>query len=100
MADQQSQLQALQANFAFNLRLLDARDAELAALDAKIPAQEAKVASLKRAVVSLRTALARAEAGKDLSLFASLLSLLVLLENADVSGYSPAMAISSLSTSK
>ena len=63
VAQQEDQLKTLRSNFPFNLRLLDARDAELAALDTQLPAEEAKVASLKRAVACLQDALSRAETG-------------------------------------
>lgn len=63
MAQQGEQLKVLRSNFAFNLRLLEARDAELTSLDAKLPAEEAKVSKLQHAVSSLQTALASAEAG-------------------------------------
>ena len=66
VAEQDRQLSELRSTFAYNLQLLQARDAELTALDAKLPAQENKIAGLKRTVVNLRTTLARAQAGQRL----------------------------------
>lgn len=64
MTKQQQQLTALQANFEYNVRLLDARDAELSAVEAKLAGQEEQTTTLQRTVTGLQSALSQTEAGK------------------------------------
>ncbi|KAK9809366.1 hypothetical protein WJX73_009076 [Symbiochloris irregularis] len=59
---QQQQLTALQGNFDYNLRLLDARDAELSAVEAKLAGQEEQTTTLQRTVTGLQSTLSQTEA--------------------------------------